>query len=278
METVFVIKECLVDVKCDSLFSFLFLPFYFWLFAPPVDASSYTTCVVLLIAMLGSVAVALCLKSSFASVSCDFIFVNLLVLTLAHPLWKQFWKLSFVVWKRCSCLLLNKRLRVSCDVNIIAGQRRRFWTGSVKHLLTQSNLSVQWNSRVGTWSEVAVAGSLYLLCIQGWRPSCCLLAQKLWKEINPSACLQKRCCFLLAFYFGLVSRWSSLCVTFCALGVKNTAIFTVLSLYYFSCDRSGHKPWLCVEMSNSVAPLTLMWESNLRSKVFEARRESNIRY
>lgn len=65
---------------------------------------------------------------------------------------------------------------------------------------------------------------------------------------------------------------------FVVLVRRGTVIFALCSLYYFSCDRSGDKPWLCLEMSNSVVLLTLKWESNLGSNLFEARRESNVRY
>lgn len=91
---------------------------------------------------------------------------NLLILTLAHPLCKQPWKLSFDVLRTHSCLL-NKWPRVFCDVNVIAERRRRFQNGFVKHVLARFSFTVVWYLGVGTWSEIAGAGSLYLLFLHG---------------------------------------------------------------------------------------------------------------
>lgn len=107
-----------------------------------------------------------------------FNFFNLLILTLVHPLWKQSWKLSFDVLRTCSCLL-NKWLSVFCYVNIIAGQKKHFQNGFVKHILIQFNFTVRWGSTIGTWSEIAGAGSLYLLCsLQTWMKAFLLLHEE----------------------------------------------------------------------------------------------------
>ena len=164
------------------------------------------------------------------------IFFHLLILTLVHPLWKQSWKLSFDVLRTCSCLL-NKWLRVSYDVRIIAGHRKPFQTGFVKHVLARFDFTVHWDSSVGTWSEIAGAGSPCLLCsLHPWVKAFLLLLHeegmhRSSKKEYVLACIcKKKMQFLQAFCLGLVIKWSSLCYLMC-FGSKEVPLLSALLLF-----------------------------------------------